>query len=288
MMARSYFILPTIFLVASFFSSESGGQIIPELCATTIGGFHYNLTDLAGYFSTADATTVDFNNNVYYFRPCQVLLNTNCQKAWDSTPAGCQRDTNRPPLYHDLGPVDSVQFSQLPNSGPDQVTPVALDLLQCLIFISHLTLLNTSAEIPALLLSTSFGLLTSHFHRASCCRSAVAKMVDASKWRSCANKTLAKDISPPRTRLSSRMLDYHLQWRTAYACPTNANCCLYEYSKEPEKTKALCLDNSKGNEQCPESLGSYEFIGQWQVDNCSDCYFHDRRSNGQRGGVTID
>jgi hypothetical protein len=80
-------------------------------------------------------------------------------------------------------------------------------------------------------------------------------------------------------------LDYHLQWRTAYACPTNSTnpaqgfeCCLYEYSKEPEKTKALCLDNSNGNEQCPGSLGSYEFIGQWQVDNCSDCYFHDRRS----------
>jgi hypothetical protein len=97
------------------------GQNIPQACLGSVGSYQYNLTDLANYYLTADATAVDPNNNVYYFRPCQVLLNSNCQTGDDPTPAGCMKDTRRPAQYHDLGTIVSATFSQLSGYGPDQV-----------------------------------------------------------------------------------------------------------------------------------------------------------------------
>jgi len=225
-----------LFLGLLSFINTPEAQIIPEACEGQIGSSTYNLTQLALLFSS-DATAIDQNNNVYYFRPCQVLTRTECQTLSDATPAMCQRDTRRPPQYHDCGDINSVTWSQLPSGNEDD----------------------------GFLLSFSGGQEGRRGDIEFICEPSAGA----------GTLVVAVPTENPQ-------LDFHLKWSSAYACPTNNNstnstgldCCLYAASSSPQVTKTLCLDTSINNQQCQTSLGEFNLIGSWWVDDCSDCFFN--------------
>jgi len=70
---------------------------------------------------------------------------------------------------------------------------------------------------------------------------------------------------------------YHLQWETAYACPTGNSaqvCCSYVnndivLSKNGVRdTLHTCALNDR---QCPFNLGTYYYTGNWTISSCGEC-----------------
>jgi hypothetical protein len=106
------------FLLFVFFPASTQGQVTPILekaCKSKLGNYTYDLTKLAQQV-TEDQTCTDTNQNLYYFLPCRVLTTSECANT-EPSPGACQRDTRRPPLYHDLGSINTATFSQLPDAG---------------------------------------------------------------------------------------------------------------------------------------------------------------------------
>jgi uncharacterized membrane protein YgcG len=94
------------------------GQIVPKACKGSVGTYNYDLSKLAQAVTTYQ-TCMDQNQNLYYFQPCQVLGLEDCKNT-EPSPGACQRDTRRPPQYHDLGSINTAVFSQLPNANADE------------------------------------------------------------------------------------------------------------------------------------------------------------------------
>jgi len=234
---RLFLCLCAVFVLLPNTNPFVDGQIIDQACQGYVGGYFYDLANLSIATGGSDQTAVDVNQNTYYYRPCQPLTVVACQENGDMTPGGCQRDTRRPPQYHDLGSAKSAEFSQLPDADADQ----------------------------GFLLTFSGG--------------SDDRRVDIAFY---CDETAGTGSLATLNPAENPMHSFHLTWRSALACPaqngTNTTtggleCCLYDYSTNQEDTKALCLDNSDGNQQCPQNLGAYELIGQWPVDECADCFF---------------
>eukprot|EP01087_Luapelamoeba_hula_P015314 TRINITY_DN4560_c0_g1_i2.p1 TRINITY_DN4560_c0_g1~~TRINITY_DN4560_c0_g1_i2.p1 ORF type:complete len:292 (-),score=24.29 TRINITY_DN4560_c0_g1_i2:59-934(-) len=63
---------------------------------------------------------------------------------------------------------------------------------------------------------------------------------------------------------------YHLQWVTAYACPTaRVRCCTYATKQDPTRLQSICLEPSA---QCPGTLGSqYDLVADNTASSCDEC-----------------
>jgi len=106
-----------LLLLVGLLSLSVEGQIIESACKGAVGTNNYDITRLAQAF-TVDQTCIDVGNNVYFYLPCQVLKTQDCQ-ATEPSPGACQRDTRRPPLYHDLGSVNTASFTKRPTAAED-------------------------------------------------------------------------------------------------------------------------------------------------------------------------
>jgi len=105
-------------LLVGLWSLSVDGQIIEKACKGTVGTTAYDLTKLANAFAT-DQICVDQGGNTYYYLPCKVLTTQDCMQA-EPTPGACQQDTRRPPLYHDLGSINTAVFAQREGQGEDK------------------------------------------------------------------------------------------------------------------------------------------------------------------------
>jgi hypothetical protein len=221
------------FLCLVVLSHFAQGQIVDAACKGNVGTYSYDITKLAAAVTT-DQTCIDANQNLYYFRPCRVLQNEDCKNT-EPSPGVCQRDTRRPPAYHDLGSITTAAFSQLPNGDAAAgflltYTGGEEDRLVDIQFICDKSIPGTGylqcgnpAEQPG-----------KHYHLV---------------WRT--------SYACPQGNV-----------------PTNElYCCLYQFSSNPELTKVLCLEATNGTSSCPSQMGQYFNIGSWPVESCSNCFF---------------
>eukprot|EP00005_Dracoamoeba_jomungandri_P006283 CAMPEP_0174262460 /NCGR_PEP_ID=MMETSP0439-20130205/12986_1 /TAXON_ID=0 /ORGANISM="Stereomyxa ramosa, Strain Chinc5" /LENGTH=175 /DNA_ID=CAMNT_0015347169 /DNA_START=161 /DNA_END=688 /DNA_ORIENTATION=+ len=69
--------------------------------------------------------------------------------------------------------------------------------------------------------------------------------------------------------------NYLFSLSSQYACPSSSPpsdsplCCLFQSKGTPVTTKTACTSDSS----CP-TLTGYTSIGNWHVENCSDCHFN--------------
>jgi len=87
------------------------GQADGNACTGTVGKFKYDLSGLSSATGGNDVTCQDKAGNTYYYRPCQPLKIQQCNTISDTSPAACQKDTRKVPLYHDCGSVNQVGWS---------------------------------------------------------------------------------------------------------------------------------------------------------------------------------
>jgi hypothetical protein len=230
------------------------GQIIDKACRGTVGNFSYDLTKLATAI-TQDQTCLDNNQNTYFFLPCQVLKTSDCANT-DPAPGACQKDTRRPPLFHDLGSVYTATFSQRPNAGPDQ----------------------------GFLLSYTGGEEGRRVDIEFICNTSVPGY---------GNLQCGNPVEQPARHYH---LSWRTSYACPQGNNTSSEyeCCLYMFSSAPNNTKVLCLDTNLGPSNCPTPLGKYVNIGKWPVDSCQDCFFkgkpnkhmEDNHNNNQLVTVT--
>lgn len=68
--------------------AASGG-----VCEGQVGDYPYDLAPLSKATGGQDVTCFDSAGNLFFYRPCQVLQQQQCQTITDSTPAACLKDT---------------------------------------------------------------------------------------------------------------------------------------------------------------------------------------------------
>jgi len=107
----------TFLLLSSLFFLNVRAQASGDQCKGKVGSFVYDLTNLKAATGGNDVITQDVPGNTYYYRPCQVLQQTECQSDGDPSPAVCQKDTRKIPQYHDCGSFNQVSWA--PRSGGD-------------------------------------------------------------------------------------------------------------------------------------------------------------------------
>jgi len=88
-------------------------------CKGSVNGVAYDLTRLASAIGNQQVTCVDDKENTYYYLPCAVVPEPQCRFVYDTTPGVCQKDSRKPVnLYHGLGTVGSASFRQRSNGNP--------------------------------------------------------------------------------------------------------------------------------------------------------------------------
>jgi hypothetical protein len=103
-------------LVLSFLLLLVVGALAAPDCQGKVGDFSYDLNALVQQLGSAELTTADPQNQVYYYKPCGKVSNELCQTATDTSPAVCQKDVSKPPQYHDLGSQTTATWSALPSA----------------------------------------------------------------------------------------------------------------------------------------------------------------------------
>jgi len=79
-------------------------------CEGKIGGTSYSLQSLSDATKGVDVTCQDWLGNTFYYRPCNFLQQVLCKTMNDPVPGACQKDTRRPPKYHDCGSTNAVAW----------------------------------------------------------------------------------------------------------------------------------------------------------------------------------
>jgi hypothetical protein len=92
-------------------------------CKGSVGGSAYDISGLASALGNKEVQTTDNTGQVYFYKPCGIVENLQCQTATDTKPAVCQRDLRNPPMFHDLGSQATATFTALPaNIGTEGFT----------------------------------------------------------------------------------------------------------------------------------------------------------------------
>jgi len=110
-MKKILVVVCSLLLALSVFVLEVSSQASGDACKGRVGNFVYDLTGLKDATKGADQQTRDAGGNTYYYRPCQVLQETQCAIASDPSPAVCQKDTRKIPQFHDCGSMNQVSWS---------------------------------------------------------------------------------------------------------------------------------------------------------------------------------
>jgi len=106
---KALFICSLLFF--SLFLLEVSAQASGDQCKGKVGNYQYDLTGLKDATGGKDQQTKDKDGNTYYYRPCQILEENQCQIPADPSPAVCQKDTRKIPQFHDCGSFNRVSWS---------------------------------------------------------------------------------------------------------------------------------------------------------------------------------
>jgi len=80
------------------------------ICQGQVGSIKYNLQPLSQATGGTDLSCPDQGGNTYYYRPCQPVAINCTDYTNDTSPAVCQKDSRKLPVYHDCGSTTQVQW----------------------------------------------------------------------------------------------------------------------------------------------------------------------------------